>query len=117
MAITTYSELQSACANWLAQTDLTDRIPEFIALAEGCFNRQLTTPDMVKRATAATTADGYIALPDNFLRMRSFSVSSADPVRFLDFVTPDYLRRMAMFNQQGMPQFYTIEDQQFLLRS
>ena len=34
MAITTYSELKLAVANWLGREELTNRIPEFIALAE-----------------------------------------------------------------------------------
>ena len=33
MAISTYLELQSAAANWLNRGSLSDRIPEFIALA------------------------------------------------------------------------------------
>ena len=39
MAITTFSELKTAVANWLDRSDLTDRIPEFIALAEARHRR------------------------------------------------------------------------------
>jgi hypothetical protein len=39
MAITSYSELQTAAANWLVRADLTARIPEFISLAEARLNR------------------------------------------------------------------------------
>ena len=41
MAINTYATLQTAVANWLDRSDLTDRIPEFIALAEARMNRNL----------------------------------------------------------------------------
>lgn len=41
MAITTFTELSAACANWLERGDLTARIPEFIALAEARFRREL----------------------------------------------------------------------------
>ena len=34
MSISTYSELKTAVANFLARTDLTDQIPDFIQLAE-----------------------------------------------------------------------------------
>ena len=39
MAIGTYAELQTAVANWLDRGDLTDRIVEFIDLAEVRINR------------------------------------------------------------------------------
>ena len=39
MAITTYAELKTAISNWLDRTDLDDRIPEFIALAEARHRR------------------------------------------------------------------------------
>ena len=49
MAITTYSELQTAIDNWLARTDLAGRSPEFIALAEARMNRELETRSQEKR--------------------------------------------------------------------
>ena len=39
MALSTYSDLTTAVANWTARADLTSRIPEFIKLAESDFNR------------------------------------------------------------------------------
>lgn len=41
MAITNYSELQAAAANWVVRSDMAARIPEFIALAETRLNRVL----------------------------------------------------------------------------
>ena len=38
MAITNYSELQSAVATWLDRTDLADVMPDFIALGENYIN-------------------------------------------------------------------------------
>ena len=52
MAINTYSTLQTAVANWLDRNDLTDRVPEFISLAEATFNRVLRL-----RAMETTVAD------------------------------------------------------------
>lgn len=40
MAITTYTELKTAVANWLYRDDLTARVPEFIALAESEIRRR-----------------------------------------------------------------------------
>jgi len=41
MAITTYSELKTAVADWLNRSDLTSAIPNFIALAEAQMSRQI----------------------------------------------------------------------------
>ncbi len=54
MAITTYAELQTAVSNFLARSDVTDRIPEFISLAEARMSRELNSRSQEKRATAAT---------------------------------------------------------------
>jgi hypothetical protein len=39
MSITTYSELQTAVANWLKRSDLTATIPDFIRLAKCASSR------------------------------------------------------------------------------
>ena len=58
MAIGTYAELQTAVANWLDRDDLTDRIPEFIALAEAKMNRNQRISLMDNVRTAITMAAG-----------------------------------------------------------
>jgi len=49
MAITTYSELQTAIANWLERDDLTSRITEFISLAESRHRNDVRLRGMQKR--------------------------------------------------------------------
>ena len=56
MAISTYTELQTAVANWLDRDDLTARIPEFIALTEARFNRLLRVRSMETEADQVTTS-------------------------------------------------------------
>lgn len=41
MSISTYAELKTAIANFLARTDLTEQIPNFIQLAEARLSREL----------------------------------------------------------------------------
>jgi len=50
VSISTYSELKTAVANFLARTDLDDQIPNFIQLAEARLSRELETRDQEKRA-------------------------------------------------------------------
>ena len=61
MAITTYAELQTAASNWLARGDLTDRIPEFITLAEARFRRDLR--DWLRFNVTSTNVTADLALP------------------------------------------------------
>ena len=43
MAISTKAELKTAAANWLNRSDLSDRLDEFIELAEASLNMNLRT--------------------------------------------------------------------------
>jgi len=108
MAIGTYAELQTAVANWLDRDDLTDRIPEFIALAESRFNRLLRLRSMEAKYTANTVAgQRNLALPTNYIQMRNFQVNS-NPLTTLSYVTPEIYDRLWGGSTSGIPKFYTI---------
>ena len=108
MAIGTYAELQTAVANWLDRDDLTDRIPEFIALAESRFNRLLRLRSMEAKYTANTVAgQRNLALPANYIQMRNFQVNS-NPLTTLSYVTPEIYDRLWGGSTSGIPKFYTI---------
>lgn len=67
MAITTYSELQSAAAAWLVRSDLTARIREFIELAEARLNRVLHGRLAETEASLSGVASSRtIALPSDY---------------------------------------------------
>ena len=112
MAITTYAELKTATSNWLNRSDLTSRIPEFIALAEASLNRNLRTRDMLTRATTSTNAQ-YVALPSDFQEMLNVELTSTDPPRRLLYATSDRSDdyREQNSNKTGIPVHYTIEGQ------
>ena len=78
MAINTYSTLQTAVANWLDRNDLTDRIPEFISLAEATFNRTLRLRAM-ETTVSDTTPSGSKedALPSGYLQMREIHLTTS----------------------------------------
>ena len=108
MAISTYSELQTAVANWLDRDDLTARIPEFIALAEARFNRILRLRSMEAKYTANTVAgQRNLALPANYIQMRNFQVNTS-PLTTLSYVTPEIYDRVWGGSTSGTPKFYTI---------
>ena len=114
MAIGTYAELQTAVANWLDRGDLTDRIKEFIGLAEARMNRVLRLQLMVSIDTttlggAATLVAGTrdYALPSGYLQMVDFALTT-DPITPLSYITPENMNRMWAGSQLGIPRAYTI---------
>ncbi len=67
MAITTYAELQTAVANWLNRTDLTDRIPEFIDLAEADINARFSHREIESTSTLTGSVGSHtITLPTGY---------------------------------------------------
>jgi len=108
MSIATYSELNTAVANWLDRDDLTDRIPEFIALCEARFNRLLRIRAMEYKQTA-TTVSGQrnLALPTGFIQMRNLQMNE-NPIVPMQYVTPEIYDRLYGSTLTGTPQMYTI---------
>ena len=109
MAIGTFAQLKTAAANWLDRSDLTDRIPEFIALAEARFNRILRIRDMETVSTAISTAAGTreYSLPTGFVQMKEFHLST-DPLTPLAYITPEMMTRLWAGSAQAKPQVFTI---------
>jgi hypothetical protein len=108
MAINTYSTLQTAVANWLDRNDLTDRIPEFISLAEATFNRTLRLRAM-ETTVSDTTPSGSKedALPTSYLQMREIHLTTS-PVISLAYITPEIMYRIRAGSNNGKPNAYTI---------
>jgi len=114
MAINTYATLQTAVANWLDRSDLTDRIPEFIALAEARMNRVLRLSIMLNvdqttlgGATALVAGTRDYALPSGYLQMVDFHLRTS-PITTLSYLTLENMNRMWAGSQGGKPLSYTI---------
>lgn len=85
MALSTYSELQTAVGSWLNRSDLDTNIPDFIALAESSFNRVLRTRNQITRATSSV-AEQFVALPSDLLELHNIQLNTS-PVKRLQQVT------------------------------
>jgi len=109
MAIGTFAELKVAAANWLDRSDLTDRIPEFISLAEARFNRILRIRDMETVSTAISTVAGTreYDLPTGFVQMKEFHLTT-DPLTPLSYITPEMMTRMQAGSTKAKPEVFTI---------
>lgn len=114
MSISSYSELQTAVGNWMARTDLTSRIPEFIALCESKLNRDLSHRKMEQRSQTtvdtSSTSPEFISLPGDFRSMRWIRLSGVTGKPHLDYLSPTALDEMvtARGNGTGQPEFFTI---------
>lgn len=103
MAFANYSDLQASIASWLNRDDLTAQIPDFIAMAEARFNRELRTLEMVKRATA-TTNNEFVAVPSDWVEAKDIAIADLP----LSFITPDKLGEWKNAKVTGQTRFYTI---------
>lgn len=107
MAISNYSELQTAVAGWLNRSDLSARIPEFIANAEAEFNRTLRLPDMIVVNSSFFATSRYTPLPADFLqieRLVLLSGASRDPLRYIGGDADAEIED----GSPGMPRAYSI---------
>ena len=108
MAISNYSELKSAIADWLDRTDLDEKIPNFISLAETRHKRDFKIRRMETRVTASTIADSeYYSLPDNYVAMRNIQLNT-DPKTSLEYLTPEQMDRIHAGSSKGKPKAFSI---------
>jgi hypothetical protein len=113
MAFTTYTELKNTIADYLARSDLTTQIPDFVRLAEARLVRDLRLRQMLKVATATTTADdSTVSLPVDFLAMKDLHLDT-NPVRVLQFQNTSNFFRNARTTDKGVPTMYTLLGSEF----
>jgi len=108
MALTDYSSLKSTIASYLARSDLTNQIPDFIRLGEERLSRDLRTRKMLVVARANTTAaDSTLGLPTDFLEMRDMHLRTT-PVQALTYYSPNAFYAGSRTTDSGQPKDYTI---------
>lgn len=116
MSISTYSELQTAVAGFLARDDLTAQIPNFIQLAEARMSRELETRSQEKRSTATlTSGDEYIALPTDLREVRQVKLNT-DPLTVLTYYSPVALDQEYPSAGSGRPRGFSIIGAEMKLR-
>jgi hypothetical protein len=108
MAFTSYSDLKTTIASYLARSDLTAMIPTFIQLAELRLRRELRTRQMLVVATAFTTGgDSTVGLPTDFLEMRDIHVNT-NPITTLAYSAPNAFYNSYRATESGKPTEYTV---------
>lgn len=111
MALTSYSDFVTVVENYLARTDLSNQIPDFIRFAQDRMTRDLRVRQMLKLASTTTT-DGTVELPTDFLEMRELHFQG-NPVITLEYQSPDKFFRNGQTDTSGDPYYYTIIGENF----
>lgn len=104
MALANYTDLKAAVAAWLARSDLTSQIPDFVTLCEAKLNRLLRCRQMEQRSTA--TATEYMELPTGFLELRNIQLNETPKVP-LSLMAPEY-GDLVYSGATGKPLYYAI---------
>ena len=108
MAFTSYSDLQATIASYLARSDLTTQIVDFISLAEARLARELRTRKMLVVARADTVAGTEtIGLPTDFLEMRDVHLRTT-PASAVKYLSPNAFFATARTTDSGKPLNYTV---------
>ena len=85
-AFTSYDNLKTNIASYLARTDLTEQIPMFISLAEKRLNRDLRLRQTLQQSTYTMPSGFTVPTPADFLEMQDIHLD-ANPIIPLTFQT------------------------------
>jgi hypothetical protein len=111
MAFTTYSSFVTTVESYLARTDLTTVIPDFIQMAQLRMSRDLRTEAMLKVATTTPT-DSKVAFPSDFLELREMHFQGNPPI-VLEFQSPDLFFRNGQTSLSGRAHYFTMLGTEF----
>ena len=108
MALSNYTELKTAIANWLNRSDLTSEISDdFIKLTEADLNSKLRIRKMVTQASFTIDSETE-ALPTGFLQVRDMYILSGSTKYPLRYITPSQMDQVKGTSTTGVPSSYTI---------
>jgi hypothetical protein len=111
MALTNYSTFVTTVENYLARTDLTSVIPDFVQMAQLRMSRDLRTERMLKVATTSPT-DNKVAFPSDFLELREIHFQGNPPI-ILEFQSPDLFFRNGQTTLSGRSHYFTMLGTEF----
>ena len=101
-----YGELKANIAAWLDRTDLTDKIPTFISLAEAKFFRVLRCPGNEQWVSYPSNPDNSagVQIPNDFLECKVIMYGDRPLQRITDAA---YVKMNASSPTKGTPKYFT----------
>jgi hypothetical protein len=111
MAFTNYNSFVTTVESYLARTDLTTVIPDFIQMAQIRMSRDLRTEAMLKVATTSPS-DNKVAFPTDFLELREMHFEGNPPI-LLEYQSPDLFFRNGQTSLSGRSHYFTMLGTEF----
>ena len=109
MAINNYTNLSAAIANWLARSDLTSAIDDFIDLAETRIYSELRLRFMEEAYSVSTATTA--ALPTDFLEWK-YLYTDGTPTQWIDIKPAQWIyQHYEIRSAEGKPQFAAMDDE------
>jgi hypothetical protein len=94
MALSTYTDLKAAVADWLNRGDLTTTIPQFVDLATARIQRDMVRakhPYAMTRSQASVVQN-YSPMPNDFVAM--FQLMDQDTTQVIDYLSPEQTKQI-----------------------
>ena len=113
-AFTSYDNLKTNIADYLARGDLNDKIPMFVSLAEKRLNRDLRLRQTLQQSTYSLSSGFTVPTPTDFLEMKDIHID-ANPIVNLNFKTVSQFYRLSNSSANGVPVNYTLVSDNFVL--
>jgi len=114
MPFTTNAELKASIADYLARSDLTTQIVDYITLFEAVAARKMKVRPM-ETSTNLTPSSGTASLPSGYLGWRRVTWTGT-PRRELNYVHPSILQMTYPDAATGSPNDFTIEGSSLKVR-
>lgn len=105
MAITNYGELKTAISNWSIDNNLSDRIPEFIALCESRVRSDIELVSQEVTETLAISSE-LTAYNPGLIQVKRLNIQG-NPPNILQYRTNQQISLLD-YSEVGKPKFYTI---------
>jgi hypothetical protein len=118
MALSTYTEIQAAVADYLIRSTFTNQIIDAIRLVEARLNYGGDGPNgaqikplrvrQMENTSYATLSAETITLPTDFLAVRTLKLTSTNPDKPLRYLTPEMQDEIYSADETGEPDSFTI---------
>lgn len=113
MAISSFTTLKNAVADWLDRDDLGTAVDDMIGLAEADIYRELRIRAM-ETALSDTIASGVIAVPSSYKELR-YAYVNTNPVTNLESQSPDWIHaNYPTRSADGVPKYIARDVDSFI---